>query len=92
MTEKNGKIFKYIGIGLATILVTIGVAWGALRTDLSHTKDRVEEVRTENMDKNALQDMQIQFNKEQSIRSEEAFKALDKNVTEGFERIERALK
>ncbi len=91
MTEKNGKIFKYISIGAAAILVTIGIAWGTLRTDLSHTKDRVEEVRTENIDKNALQDMQIQFNKEQSIRSEEAFKALDKTVGKGFDRLEKKL-
>ena len=90
MTEKNGKIFKYISIGAAAILITIGIAWGTLRTDLSHTKDRVEEVRTESMKRDILQDMQIDVVKEQAIRSEEALKALDETVSDGFERIEEA--
>ena len=87
MTDKNGKIFKYIGIGAAGILVTIGIAWGTLRTDLSHTKERVEEVRTENIDKNALQDMQIKAIEIQSGRIDERLISIDKGIGELNDKI-----
>ena len=84
MTEKNGRLFKYVGIGtlitLATILVTVGLAWGTLGTELEHTQDRVEEVRTENIEKNTLQDMQIKAIEIQSGRIDERLISIDKGI------------
>lgn len=92
MAEKNGRAIKTISVIVSIcmlVLAIAGLVWAAAtqNTTMEHTKTRVEEVRTENIDKNNLQDMQIQVNKEQSIRVEGRLDSIDA----GIERIEKKL-
>lgn len=91
MNERNGKILKGIGIAatisIVTALLLVGRGWGTLKTEVSHTQERVEEIRTENIEKDSMQDIMIENNKEQTIRTEERLKSIDA----GIKRIEKKL-
>ena len=93
MTDKNGRMIRTVGVMVSIcmlILALAGLVWAAAtqNTTMVHTKTRVEEVRTENIEKNTLQDMQIQKIEVQSARTEERLISID----EGIKRIDEKLK